>query len=166
MNDVVITNNGGTDLLPVIGFDDHNPRSSWGMTMPPFIFADSDAFPDLLQHENGHALQFMDMMKKWDNDLFMSNINYYYSVGIPSFINGAENSFEKNILGFRNVKLTVDHNHFHTETDANKRAIEHYGSNLDPNFKNNNFTDTHQQKHPTWFKYLMYGLLLEKKISN
>ena len=163
---ILYSNSGGTDILPVIGFDDNNPSSSWGMTMPPVIFADSDAFPSLIQHENGHALQFGDIMDKWDNDLLMSNLNYYYSIGIPSFINGAENSFEKDVLGFREVKLTVDHNHFYTETDANRRAIEHYRSNLEPNFKDNYPTKTHEQKHSTLFKYLLYGILYDQKFNS
>ena len=152
---------GGGYIFPFVQvdvFDDPDYMS--GMTTPPFIFVDPDGnrSESLKQHETGHALQWIDKYKKYEGNLFMTNLDYYYNIGIPSFMNGVENNIEKSLWG--RIHMTVDHDYLDVEVDANHRAVHHFGKNLAPDFKENNKLESKEPTKPfykRWFYYWLFG---------
>jgi len=73
----------------------------------------------MLQHEYGHYLDFLSILKK--SSFVIAVIKYYIKIGLPSL--------------FSAVKDKNNHKSFKTEIRANKLAVKWFGKNLASGFK-------------------------------
>lgn len=90
----------------------------WGAITLPGIGIFTDNYKDKykLMHEYGHILQ--------SQAVGVGAFYKYY--GAPSLYNTIENSYEERTYG--REYYSVPHDYFRTETDANSRAANYFGS--------------------------------------
>jgi|GEM_PF-899902 len=88
-----------------------------GMALPPLgILIGPDYNQELIRHEFGHILQYQ---KK-------GFLGFYFSVGIPSFVNMILLGIEKGITGTN--KIIPRHSEIRAEKEANEMVREYFKS--------------------------------------
>jgi len=100
--------------VPVIETPFEGP---WGVTLPPYFIATSNnPTQDLLSHEVGHWLEYLDVGTE----------DFYINYGIPSALNQIENKL------FKGTSIPfIVHTRYFTEIDANQRARLNFGYEFD-----------------------------------
>jgi RHS repeat-associated protein len=108
--------------IPVFETRGYKPGDGYGaVTLPPFGIFSSHVEPAMIHHEYGHWLQY-----RSDG----SPSAFYLYHGLPSIYNEIENTFEGRYYGAEH--LSVPHDYYRTETDANSRSALYFKSQLEP----------------------------------